>query len=57
MIVGWTAQNPGSRTGWSQAVLKLCPKCAPGPVVVKVMLVAQAIPGDAARRRRRLGAA
>jgi hypothetical protein len=62
LIEGWTAQAPGHREGWTKSLLKLCPSCAPGNVVLKVMQVAQAVPlkmlqGGKRGRRRYRGAA
>jgi hypothetical protein len=61
VIEGWTTQNPGHHGGWSKSFLRLCYRCAPGPVVVKVMIVAEtsrpklrSVPGTG---RRRVGAA
>jgi len=46
LVVSWTTQNQGHRTGWGKTELKVCMRCSGEPQARRLVIVA------ATRRRR-----
>jgi len=55
MIEGWTAQNPGHRTGWIKTTLRVCTGCQPASQTAQAFMVVEAkvVRPEVRRLRRR----